>query len=57
MVVDDHRNDVDTHQGKHSDSELKRKDLHGHLVRTNEEVLRDDANHRDHQNELEQQIA
>ena len=56
-VVDDHVIDVENHYGNHKDSENQRGVLHGHLVKTKEEVLEDNVRHIDHQSQLEQQIA
>lgn len=45
VIVDDHKIDVDNHYSNHSNSEVKRGDLHEHITAVAEKVHVDNANH------------
>ena len=55
-VVDDHKNDVDNHFDNHSNSEVKRQELHTIITTTSTKVHLDNQAHTDYQNELHSNI-
>ena len=43
--MDDHKNDADNHLYNHSNSEVKRVDLHDHITTVAEKLHIDNSNH------------
>jgi len=54
MVLEDHKKDVENHSANFDNGEVKRGDLHAHIVKTGEDVVRDNRNHTNIQEDLKQ---
>jgi len=54
MVLEDHKKDVENHSANFDNGELKRGELHAHIVKTGEDVVRDNRNHTSIQEDLKQ---